>query len=48
MYAHSWLAQPFVRILCHFFSILLIADIAVIWESVNIATEHDMAKSEKP
>ena len=32
-----------------FFSILLIAAVAaVIWESVNIATEHYMAKSEKP
>ena len=48
--AYRWLAEPFSRQFGAFlFSMFLIFSIsAVIWEAVNIATEHYLAKSEKP
>jgi small conductance mechanosensitive channel len=48
--AHRWLAGAHaVRFLGFFFSMLLVATIAAVtWETVNIATEHYLAKSEKP
>ncbi|MFO7707081.1 MAG: mechanosensitive ion channel [Desulfobacterales bacterium] len=48
--AHRWLAGAHaMRFLGFFFSMLLVAIIAAVtWEAVNIATEHYLAKSEKP
>jgi len=45
-----WLAEPFARqFLALLFSMFLVFTIsAVIWEAVDIATEHYLAKSEKP
>lgn len=47
---HRWLAGAHaVRILGFLFSMLLVVIIAAVtWEAVNIATEHYLAKSEKP
>ena len=48
--AHRWLAEPFVRqfgvFLFNMFTLFTIS--AVIWETVDIATEHYLTKSEKP
>ncbi len=48
--AYRWLAEPFARqFLSFLFSMFLVFTIsAVIWEAVDIATEHYLAKSEKP
>lgn len=48
--AYRWLAEPFARqILSFLFNMSLVFTIsAAIWEAVDIATEHYLAKSEKP
>lgn len=48
--AHSWLAEAHAKQFLGFlFSMLLVVIIAAVtWEAVNIATEHYLAKSEKP